>query len=273
MSGDTKIVNGNESGLFIQLLATVVQQMPRNLTDGFMKQLNGLPSEIGRRLVHAFTTILVAPRFKFVEDMKKHAGWRLSRDEEGPTELRLEDIELVEFLKKGEEYVHGETLRSRAAQLKADELGQRHAEALCGLNGPVPQLPAEWEEKYLLVFLGTRWEDTEHECKVVYLSGYKGEWRVNFIKLNIPNPYDALRFFDSRCRLVRVREHRLAKREYFCPICEYGTFDEHNHCTSCEGSPFCLPDNKLVKLFCPDCNLQLADDGKMKCSRCRKTFE
>jgi hypothetical protein len=273
MSGDTKIVNGNESGLFIQLLATVVQQMPRNLTDGFMKQLNGLPSEIGRRLVHAFTAILVAPRFKFVEDMKKHAGWRLCRDEKGPTELQVGELELVPFLKKGEEYVHGETLRSRAAQLKADQLGQRHAEALCGLNGPVPQLPAKWEEEqYILVFLGTWWEDNEHERKVVYLSGYNGVWQTSFVKLNIPNPYDASHFFDSRCRLVRVREHRLARREDYCPRCADGGFDEHNHCTVC--SAFCLFDDKLVKLFCPDCNERLNyGNVGMKCPRCHKTFE
>ncbi|MDP3244661.1 MAG: hypothetical protein Q8M83_03310 [bacterium] len=76
-------------------------------------------------------------------------GWEVVEDVT-PTQFQIADLEFVSFLKKGESYISGKEMRSRAIKLKAN-LGLRDTRYLLEHQD---EIPAGLRDKYL-VFPGT----------------------------------------------------------------------------------------------------------------------
>ncbi|MBI2010890.1 MAG: hypothetical protein HYS89_01500 [Candidatus Colwellbacteria bacterium] len=107
----------------------------------------------------------------------REEGWELveSIDEEPAPVSRLE---LVSFLRRGESYVSGETMRERVREEGAS-LGQRQAEYL---RVHQEEIPSEWREFYL-VLPGTVWRDRDGDLYVPYLYWHGGRWYMLFHRL------------------------------------------------------------------------------------------
>jgi len=92
----------------------------------------------------------------FQHDMRKKEWkpWALVEDVDDAGEISITNLELVSFLKKGEDLISGEEMRKRAKELNAN-LGQRHAEYLLEHQ---KEIPVEWRE-FDLVFTGTLWRE------------------------------------------------------------------------------------------------------------------
>jgi len=109
---------------------------------------------------------------EFVND-KRRKGWTLLED------VPLEGtpvLELVKFLKDGEEYVNGKTMLSRAKKL-GGLCGQRHAERLLSM---VWLIPEEWQ-KFYLVFPGTLWRDSSGSRSVTFLHFSADRWILEWL--------------------------------------------------------------------------------------------
>lgn len=102
-----------------------------------------------------------------------YEDWELKEDVKTPQgELELD---IFEFLRPGEEYIKGETMRERAKELGA-VLGERHARTLLERQD---ELPEEWREFYL-VFPGTVWRYRDGFLLVPCLYWDGGRWDLVF---------------------------------------------------------------------------------------------
>lgn len=126
-------------------------------------------------------------RFNKVKD-----GWTLLGDTTAPT-LPVSDLELVSFLKRGENRISEEEMRERAKEMRAD-LGQREAEHLLDHQD---EIPVSWRE-FDLIFPGTLWRDSFGGLSVPYLGWFGDRWGLCLSWLD--------RDWDSVGRLVRPRE-------------------------------------------------------------------
>jgi hypothetical protein len=89
-------------------------------------------------------------------------------------------LELVCFLKKGENYINGKELIERAKQLEAN-LGRRQAKHLMEREKEI--LKKEWWH-YDIVFTGTIWVDRRGRHRVLYLYCQGQHWYSDFRQLN-----------------------------------------------------------------------------------------
>lgn len=110
----------------------------------------------------------------FMRDMRKE-GWKLLEDT--PRSITsAKDLELVPFLKDGENSIRGEELVLRArGELKAN-YGQHDAEYILEHQEEIP----EGFRKYYLVFTGTVWEDSDGGRGVAYLRFGGERWVLSF---------------------------------------------------------------------------------------------
>jgi len=107
-------------------------------------------------------------------------GWELVED--AATPFGILELELVEFLKQDEEYVHGNIMRERAKS--GLMLGERHARALIEQQENIPEA---WR-KFYLVFPGTVWRNRDGGPRVPYLLWFGGGWGLGFhwLKYDFP---------------------------------------------------------------------------------------
>ena len=109
----------------------------------------------------------------FLRDMRKE-GWELVENiDEEP--VPISELELVSFLRRGESYVSGKTMRERAWKQRAS-LGQRQAEYLLARQ---KEIPSEWRDFYL-VFPGTVWRDRDGGLDVPCLHWLGDGWDLSF---------------------------------------------------------------------------------------------
>lgn len=113
-------------------------------------------------------------------------GWELVENIDFENEVELQ---LGEFLKKGETCIQGNAMMERAKDIGL-LAGQFHAERLL-----VERIPVEWQD-YYLVFAGTVWRFHGGSLIVPYLAWDGDRWRLRFRLLD--------RDFRSNDRLVRL---------------------------------------------------------------------
>jgi len=129
----------------------------------------------------------------FTHDMRKD-GWQLLEDCGFiPAITSVADLEPVSFLRDGEARVNGETMATRAKELKV-ALGQKQAEYLLEHQGEIP----EEFRKYYLVFPGTVWLGSDGYRLVPCLDWDGDKWCLSWIWLDVG-------FWSSDARLVRPR--------------------------------------------------------------------
>jgi len=136
------------------------------------------------------TRLLGSPVFS--RDMRKE-GWELVEDVSSPAGIVIANLEIVSFLREGEESVSGEVMRKRAVEMGAN-LGQRHAEFLLEHQ---EEIPKEFR-KFYLVFSGTLWRDASGGLGVPYLHWLGVRWVLGFSWLEF--------VWDSGDRLLRLRK-------------------------------------------------------------------
>lgn len=109
----------------------------------------------------------------FKRDMSKE-GWTLLQDVSEP-EISVAFLELVPFLREGEQSIIGEVMTERSKELGAN-LGQRHAEYLLEHQEEIPQ---EWRSFYIS-FPGTIWRDPHGYRDIPCLRWSDGGWDLLF---------------------------------------------------------------------------------------------
>src|SRR3990167_11517578 len=111
---------------------------------------------------------------------KEEDGWKLLEDVPF-NESDLKDLELVEFLKDGEDKIKGEEMRKRAKELNAN-LGQSHAEYLMEHFELLP----DKAKNYRLIFSGTVWQVGGGYRSIPYLSwsGGRGDLVFDWFELD-----------------------------------------------------------------------------------------
>lgn len=176
------------SGQLLEFAAAVTRSLPRDLPNQLMQKFIEPASgeELRMILRKAFGMSL------FSRDMTKE-GWELLEDVGGEP-IPASKLELVPFLKEGEEYIKGEELVRRAREELNANLGQRQVEHLLERQEEIPE---EWRE-YYLVFTGTIWCDRGGPRYVPCLYWYGGRWYLYFRWLD--------RGFDRLGRLLRPCE-------------------------------------------------------------------
>lgn len=128
---------------------------------------------------------------KLIHDQTK-SGWKLL--EHTPRRITsVADIELVPFLREGEEWVEGEEMVRRARIEFDANLGQEDAEYILEHTA---EIPAEFKDFYL-VFPGTVWQDSDGYRHVSYLDSDGGRWYPDFLWIGDD--------WNSDGRLVRLR--------------------------------------------------------------------
>lgn len=108
-----------------------------------------------------------------------------------PSEFKVADLELVPFLKNGESFINGETLRTRAVTLKAN-LGLVDAKYILDHKAEIPT-----EFRRVLVFTGTLLRGSDGDLRVAVLYWLDGRWCLNFNWVG--------NGFDDYSRLVRCK--------------------------------------------------------------------
>lgn len=166
---------------------TPVEQVQAILASGLLTDLRdaNFSKEIDRSEVQRLLGLNLA----FVYDKTKD-GWTLISD----VGFQLGEVELVEFLKPGENSVGGNVMADRAKELGAN-LGQKNAE---WLEQNQDRIPAKFRQFYL-VFPGTVWQGPYGDRCVPYLCWVGGRWRLSLGRLK--------RGWRSSDRLLRLR-HR-----------------------------------------------------------------
>ena len=145
---------------------------PENLQDALQNIVNGVFNN--------------EPAFRF---NKRKDGWILVED--NPLQKSVSELEIVSFLKRGENSISGERIRQRAAEMGGN-FGQREAEYL--LNHQ-EEIPVSWRQ-YYLVFPGTVWRYSDGSLGVPYLDWGCGRWSLRFSFLG----------WNSDGRLLRSRK-------------------------------------------------------------------
>ncbi|OGZ32065.1 MAG: hypothetical protein A3H02_02745 [Candidatus Niyogibacteria bacterium RIFCSPLOWO2_12_FULL_41_13] len=107
--------------------------------------------------------------------------------------IKITELEVVSFLRPGEEFISGEEMVVRAKELGAN-LSRRHAEYLLEHHDEIPK---EFQ-KYYLVFTGTILSDHSGHRLVPYLYWDGKRWFLSFYWLG----HDLY----SNYRLVRLRD-------------------------------------------------------------------
>lgn len=111
---------------------------------------------------------------KFQNDMTKK-GWTVVGDVSDPESISVDALELIAFLKKGEQWISGGEMLARAREL-GTMLGQPHAEFLLDHQAEIPK---EWQEHHI-VFPGTVWHDPDGLLSVPSLYWRGGQWHFVF---------------------------------------------------------------------------------------------
>lgn len=186
------------------MLGSALAEMAGSLKD-FAEKLGG---DEGVQWMAAFKRFLrkEEPWPKFIYDKTKD-GWELLEDVDftliGPL------LELVPFLKAGEDSIGGEEMVRRArGELRAN-LGQRYAEYLLEHQ---QEIPKEFR-KYYIVFTGTIWCHPPGRPRVAYLHWNGEQWVLDFRWLELG--------CDSDDRLPRPRNSLYfprQKRGFLCSI-------------------------------------------------------
>lgn len=130
---------------------------------------------------HEFTRFLAnrarmqANQVSFRRDMRKE-GWKLLENV-GRRINSISDLELVSFLKSGEDYINGEEMLRRARELDAN-YSQEDAEWLLEHQN---EIPVEMR-KYYIVFTGTVWQGSYGYLRVPCLYWFENDrcWCLNF---------------------------------------------------------------------------------------------
>ncbi|OGY62464.1 MAG: hypothetical protein A2745_03270 [Candidatus Harrisonbacteria bacterium RIFCSPHIGHO2_01_FULL_44_13] len=152
-----------ESGLLSDLLCANLQEIKR---DDFRRVC-------GLKLLMPTFTLTIDPDKPYVRDMTKE-GWTLPDGDikYQPGEVELE---LVSFLKDGENSIQGYEMARRAQKMGAN-LGQKHAEAFLAKYG-------RWappEGVYYITFPGTVWQVGGGSRHIPYLLWSGGRWYLRF---------------------------------------------------------------------------------------------
>lgn len=128
----------------------------------------------------------------FACDMTKK-GWTLAEDTREP--WPISNLELVPFLKEGDNRISGKEMVRRSREELNANLGQRHAEFLLEHR---EEIPKEFRD-YFLCFSGTIWRDCSGRRCVPYLY-----WRISkqWWGLGFGWLVDG---FSVHCRLLRPR--------------------------------------------------------------------
>ncbi len=108
---------------------------------------------------------------QILADNLKKKGWNIVEDV-GASEFKVKDLELVSFLKEGEEGVSGEKLRRRAVKLKAN-FGLEDAKYVLDHQA---EIPVEFRGKYIM-FPGTLF-DCLH---IVSIKWEDNKWQFGFV--------------------------------------------------------------------------------------------
>lgn len=168
----------------------VLGRFARQQNDWFRRVREGSldPEEVGR----VVQEVIDRGGYPFANDKTKD-GWELLKDVDfvpiGPSEL-----ELVPFLKAGENSIDGEEMVRRAREEIRANLGQRYAEYLLEHQQDIPK---EFR-KYYIVFTGTVWRSPAGGLRVAYLYWSDEQWVLHFHWLGIA--------WHSAGRLPRPRE-------------------------------------------------------------------
>ncbi len=111
----------------------------------------------------------------FADNITKY-GWRMVENVVKPKKITIADLEIVSFLKTGENRITGSVMRQRAKELGAN-FGQRHAEYLLAHQREIPK---EFRD-YFLVFPGTVWQSHDGTLGVPYIGwdSMSEQWYLN----------------------------------------------------------------------------------------------
>ena len=141
--------------------------------------------------IQVLPTVVLRPPAGLINDKRKY-GWDLLEDT--PIEGEgSQELEFVEFLRDGEDYVKGDVMFERAVEL-GNRAGQQHAERLLAQQKSIPNEL----RKFHLVFPGTKWRDSGGHPGYLFVpclngSGYM--WELSWYWLGD--------VWNSRFRLVR----------------------------------------------------------------------
>ena len=180
------------AGLIAAIFTDLVQAV--RARGGSDEDIHRLVTPDGKHLMEKIADLIVTTGgITFSRDMRKE-GWTLL--EPGPKRVikSVSDLELVGFLKSGEEYIDGEELIRRARQELNADLGQEDAEWLLAHQD---QIPKEWRG-YFLTFPGTVWQGSRGHRYIPDLYWSDGRWFLHFDWLG----YD----WSDRARLLRFRK-------------------------------------------------------------------
>ncbi len=141
------------------------------------EQIHSLVTDEGEVPVGKIADVLIAECFKpaFSRDMAKEENWTLLEDAREPWPISVANMELMPFLKEGENYVGGEEMVRRARKELNTNLGQRHAEFLLEHQNEIP----EEFRQYVLVFTGTIWRDRDGDRGVPCLYWLSEQWYLD----------------------------------------------------------------------------------------------
>lgn len=178
-------------GLGMSIVQSLVEKArKKGVSD---ETIHSLATPEGDAILDQFAEIMArANAATFIHDKAKD-GWTLLENV-GRRITSVRDLELVPFLKGGEDYINGEEMARRARMELDANLGQSDAEYMLEHQD---EIPAEFR-KYYLVFPGTVWRDADGDRYVPYLRWSGGRWVLRFF------------WFDggwhSSVRLVRPRK-------------------------------------------------------------------
>jgi hypothetical protein len=166
----------------------VLGKFARQQNDWFRRVREGSldPEEVGRAVQN------LIDRGRFIYDKRKD-GWELVEDVDF-SPIDISKLELIPFLKAGENYINGEEMVRRASTEFKINLGQRHAEYLLKHQDEIPK---EFREFYP-VFTGTIWRSPFGDRSVAYLYWLGERWCLSFDWLD--------NGWNSSDRLPRLRE-------------------------------------------------------------------
>lgn len=167
----------------------VLGRFARQQNDWFRRVREGSldPDEVGRVVQN------IIDRSRILTNDKRKDGWELIEDVDF-TPFDISKMELVPFLKAGENSINGEEMVRRARTELRANLGQRHAEHLLEHQDKIP----EEFRKFYITFTGTVWRRPDGLRRVACLYWYGGRWSLDFRWLG--NDWHS---FD---RLPRLRE-------------------------------------------------------------------
>jgi hypothetical protein len=168
----------------------VLGKFARQQNDWFRRVREGSldPEEVGRAVQN-----VIDRGHYFTYDRRKD-GWELVEDVGFAPPFDISKMELVSFLKNGENYINGEEMVRRGRTELKVNLGQRHAEYLLEHQNEIPK---EFR-KFYPVFTGTIWRCPDGNRRVACLYWDGRQWVLSFRWLG-----DDWR---SYARLPRLRE-------------------------------------------------------------------